>query len=1003
MIWSLCFPQERTRRARRSRCAWTPALALALVLFPSGPLLAQTGQITGTVTSVGTALPLADVLVSVRGTQLSGQTNQDGRFLILNVPAGEHQVEAQLIGYGQETRTVTVAAGGTVTADFALRTRAVELEGLVVTGTAIAAQKREVGNSISLIPAETIESLPGLGIEDILRGRTLGVTVSGSTNQPGAGSRLMLRGVNSVYGRQEPLVYIDGVRMFSDAWESSNGSLQGAESVTGLAGINPADIERIEIIKGAAASTLYGTEASAGVIQVFTKRGRAGAPRWTLNLENTLVRPGHVGPEEDPTGLQVNRCNVRGPFWPDSIPLDPTCPSNGSWLRNGWGRAVDVNVRGGSEDVTYFLSTGYDKETSVINWDDGDGAQSFNVRGNFQFNGFEDFQIRLNSNYRRQDIDWIPQGDSDEGLLYNVVRVFDDNTDNQDARVFDKVSNQIINHFNFSTNINWAASDNFRHRLNLGVDWSNSHYITTRPFEYFDNPEGTRTVDIENRRFLTADYAASFASGIPGLPDDFTSVLSIGGQYTATEDTGNRTDVNTAPGPGNWTLINYENRTNTNEDYQGRRSGGFFLQEQFGWANRLFVTAGFRADSHSDFGDDLDHKYFFLIYPKLQATYTISDHEFWPTWWGTSRLRFAYGESGEPPPPGVQVIQFQASSLADENDLGFIIINQGNPEIGPEITREWELGADGSLFDNRLSYEFTRWERKTYDGLIPISPPPSNGIAEDVFLNIGGWSGEGYEAMLDYLAIDAANFQLNVNARYQYQDTKMGTLSNDPNETLNLGYENRYKPGVTMPSYINNRQTNPDAMGELPVYSDTMEVFGPTYPPNEASMGLKTTLWNRLTLDGFLFAQWGHVLFDDMAQELNDEGGWWAPCKAIDEQVRAFLNEEPGSSIANLRSKDIARCSQDYSDNQDWISEADFIRLGTVSASFRLPESWLQRLNGKINQATLQVQAFNLWLWTRFDGVHPDALVNTVAEIDRAAGFILPPPKRFTVSLRANF
>lgn len=132
-------------------------------------------------------------------------------------------------------------------------------------------------------------------------------------------------------------------------------------------------------------------------------------------METTLAAPTHVGPEEDPTGLQVNRCNLRGPFWPDSIPIDPTCPSSGSWLRNGWGRSVDMNVRGGAEDLTYFLSTGYEKETSVINWEDGDGAQSFNLRGNFQFDGFEDLQIRLNSSYRRQDIDWIPQGDNAKG------------------------------------------------------------------------------------------------------------------------------------------------------------------------------------------------------------------------------------------------------------------------------------------------------------------------------------------------------------------------------------------------------------------------------------------------------------------------------------------------------------------------------------------------------------------------------------------------------------
>lgn len=259
----------------RSKAARSASLALALTAIAfaiAAPLTAQqTGQITGIVTSGGTGLPLPDVQVSVSGTQLGAQTNQDGRFLIQDVPVGEHDVVAQLIGYGEERTVATVTAESPANVEVELRTRAVELEGLVVTGTAIAAQKREVGNSISLSTAEQIASIPGAGVEDILRGRTLGATVSGTANQPGAGSRLMLRGVNSVNGRQEPLVYVDGVRVMSDAWESASGSLKGAESVTGLSGINPTDIDRIEVIKGASASTLYGTEASAGVIQIFTK------------------------------------------------------------------------------------------------------------------------------------------------------------------------------------------------------------------------------------------------------------------------------------------------------------------------------------------------------------------------------------------------------------------------------------------------------------------------------------------------------------------------------------------------------------------------------------------------------------------------------------------------------------------------------------------------------------------------------------------------------------
>ena len=343
------FLRKRPPRCGLRRQGWCAGgMALALAIFTAVPISAQqTGTVTGTVTGRNTGSPLGDVQVSITGTGLGQLSNQDGRFLIINVPVGEHTITAQLIGYGEASQTINVTAGTPVVVDLALSIRAVQLEGMVVTGTATGASRREVGNSIDLVTAEQIEALPVTTVEDILRGRTLGVTVSGQSSQPGAGQRVLLRGVNSIQGRNEPLVYIDGVRMMSDAWEGSNGSMDGNESATGLAGIDPRDIERIEVIKGAAASTLYGTEAAAGVIQIFTKRGRAGAARWTANMDQTFTKAGHVGPKEDPTGLHLNDCTFGGPLRPDRdhprsrLPRQRKLAQGGSWAevgceRPGW-------------------------------------------------------------------------------------------------------------------------------------------------------------------------------------------------------------------------------------------------------------------------------------------------------------------------------------------------------------------------------------------------------------------------------------------------------------------------------------------------------------------------------------------------------------------------------------------------------------------------------------------------------------------------------------------
>jgi hypothetical protein len=525
-----------------------------------------------------------------------------------------------------------------------------------------------------------------------------------------------------------------------------------------------------------------------------------------------------------------------------------------------------------------------------------------------------------------------------------------------------------------------------------------------KPWGYFLKADGERTLDIEDNRTITVDYASSFSSGIPLLNSDFTSVLSVGGQYTAVERLGNRTDVEGFIGPGAKVLENAEDAFNFNEDYDGRKNGGFFVQEQIGWRNRLFVTAGFRADSHSNFGDDLENDYFFLFYPKLQATYTLSDHSFWPSWWETSRIRAAYGESGEPPPPGESLVYWQASSLADENALGFIIQNQGNPKIGPERTREYEVGLDGSFMLGKFNYTATAYYRETYDGLVSIAPPPSNGIAENLFQNIGSWEAKGIETALDVLVYDGLDVQVSMNGRYQWNETKMIQLSNNPNDALNLDYLQTFRPGIPMPSQWQPKLINGDSVGVLPQYTDTSVYLGPSFPPHEASFGLTTTLWNRLTFDAFAFAQWGHVLYDDLAQEVQGSyGGFWEPCKEINDQVNAWFEDPDTGTLDGLTARQIAQCSEQYSNNEDWVNKGDYIRLGTANISYRLPERWLERIPGGIEQATVQLQGQNLFLWTKFDGVHPDALLNTAATVDRSAGYILPPPRRFTLNLRLNF
>ena len=977
-----------------------PALSMLAVLcavLSAEPLAAQEarGSVLVRVTERATNAPMADVVVRVVGTQVSQVTNAAGQALLLNVPVGRQTVTTQRLGFGTTSDTVVVAAGQTAALAVTLNESAVQLEGLVVTGTATGAQRREIGNSMTVVTSEQIQKIGAQNFEDLLRGRALGVSVTGSSGTAGAGSDLTLRGVSSVNGRNDPLIYVDGVRLPSGLPEGSTGEAE--EHASFLGSINPADIDRIEVIKGPAASALYGTEATAGVIQIFTKKGQAGPPRWTLNVSQGLSTIGHVGPSLDPTGLHVNDCTRQLTFDSTTYKFgilnerDPGCPSSGSWVRDAHVQKYNLSARGGAGDVTYYLSGGWDNTQGVVA---PQGAKNLTLRGNFTFNGLRNLEITMSNMYSRRDIVWIPNGDQTEGLLYNVARgPFGETPGNNDAVVLDMELDQFINHFNSAANISWTPSASFRHRLNIGLDFSNSHYITEEPWLFWNNPEGSRTADVENQRVITFDYAGSWHRA---LPWNLTSTLSWGGQYNQGEHLGVRGDAFTFIGPGDKVLQNGEEFT-AQEDRDVTESGGFMLQSQIGWRNRLFVTAGLRADTHSAFGSDYTVDQKFTMFPKLQAAYTISDHSFWPKWWETFRIRSAFGVSGDPPGVDDPVTYFQVAGT-DENQLGFIIQNQGNPGIGPERATEWEYGLDGSLLNGRLAYELTGYQRKTTDGRIFVTPPSSNGIAESIPVNTGEWKARGFEGSIDVLALERDAFRLSLNAGYQWNRTEMVDLGSPEFANFSFNYLNQYRTGYPMPSLWDEKVINADSVGVLPIYSDTVEYFGPTRPPHELSLGTSLTLFDRLTIDAFGVGQYGHVLYDDLAQEMATEGLWPA-CFETNVRVEQFQAGNT-NAIAGLTAGQIAKCSQDYATDGDWTESANYFRMQSVTANYRVPESILRF---GFTQAVVTFQATNLFTITNFSGLYPDALIRPLEQTARGAGYILPPPRTYTLGFRLNF
>ena len=291
-------------RLNTIRTGFGAMLALATFLLAAPRCLAAQGaNVEGTITDAASRAPIADAQITVEGTRLQGVTNARGYYRISNIPAGTVTLQVRRIGYKTLSTAVTLAEGQNFTGDYAITASVVMLEEVVVTGTAGKQERRAQGALVEDLSISDLSAKMPLGsATDALQSRVPGVSVTSASGSSGTSNQIRIRGAASISLSNEPLLYIDGVRVVS------GGAAQfftGGQAYERLNDLEPEDIESMEIVKGPAAATLYGSDATAGVIQVITKRGRPGAGRFTQSVTWITTRSTEISPRGRTTALAV--------------------------------------------------------------------------------------------------------------------------------------------------------------------------------------------------------------------------------------------------------------------------------------------------------------------------------------------------------------------------------------------------------------------------------------------------------------------------------------------------------------------------------------------------------------------------------------------------------------------------------------------------------------------------------------------------------------------------
>ncbi|HEX7119582.1 MAG TPA: SusC/RagA family TonB-linked outer membrane protein [Longimicrobiales bacterium] len=758
-------------RAKHCLCV----LLLGLLAPPA--LRAQSaGQITGVVTSAAGA-PLPNATVAVQGTELGAVTQANGRYLILNVPAGEYTLEVTLIGYATQTKTVTVVAGAPAIADFQLSVEALALDEVVVIG--YGTQEREsITGAVASIQSEQFVQGPARDAAALIAGKLPGLAVSVPSGDPTEETEINLRGITTLNGSRNPLVLVDGVP----------GSLNT---------VAPQDIESISVLKDGSAAAIYGTRGSNGVILITTKRheGQGATIRYTGDVSYSTIykRPDFLtaddyrrliaeGYEFEDLGYETD--------WVDQV------------LRNPLSQRHNVTISGGAENTNYTASLSYEDRQGIFLRSDN---QLVTARANIRHTMFDgrlsveaNLLSRTRNNYsgasfnyawrqalirnptdrmKTEDGMWQERGTyfytNPLGLINETNGEFERRT----QRLHGTVAYAPIEGLRFSvmggitrvSDLSGGATT-FKHvettqSGNNGTAWRSAGSGVDRILELtgtFDRALGDHSVTLLGG-YSYQDFVDEWFNA-----DNFDFPTDLFGYHQL--------------GEGN--ALN-EGRADMDSGKSGYKLIGFFGRLNYDWQNRFLFMASVRYEGNSRFG--ADHKW--GLFPAVSAGWRLSEESFMDAlpWVDELRLRAGYGVTGIAPTSSYQSLtSYEYGSRFLYNGRwvqGIEPARNPNPDLRWEQKEEINVGMNFALFGERLRGEFDVYRRNTYDMLYNYDVPVPPYLYGSILANVGHMRNDGMEAMLSYDVIDNGSFRWTTSVNWSTNSNKLVSLSNDLYQT----------------------------------------------------------------------------------------------------------------------------------------------------------------------------------------------------------------------------
>ncbi|HVS60840.1 MAG TPA: TonB-dependent receptor [Gemmatimonadaceae bacterium] len=972
----------------------------------------QGGTVVGQVTDASTRQGIVRAVVQIEGTPLGANTDQDGRYRIVNVPAGAHTVVARRIGYTPTRQTVTVTGDQSITANLVLQTAATSLDQVIITGTVGAQERREIGNAVSTInAADQLSKSEAPNLATLLNARASSVSVVQNTGRLGAGPNIQIRGASSLGLDNNPLIYIDGVRV-----NNSTGSGPSTSSSTAYGGqnsnvagrlndINPEAIESIQIIKGPAAATIYGTEAANGVIQIITKKGSGTKPQLSLQVQGGSIyfrdAEGRL-----PTNYAKDSAGTIVPF--NAVAAEKALGT--PLFKTGQTRAYNLGLSGGLGLATYYLSTNYENDLGV---EPNNSVRQFSAHANLNLTASPKLDVGTSLNFVQAanhlgaDVGLsamlgavlahplLFSAPGAEGFYPNVPPRFPQTIfDNSDG----------INRFTGSVTINHRPAGWFSQRLIAGIDYTGEDARALEKFAPADlapfalaTPAGQIGQTLTSITVATADYTGTVKVN---LSRALTSSSSVGGQFYRTEAAQSFLGGMEFPGAGLSTVSATATALPSTQTQVINTTIGGYGQQEFGFRNRLFLTGALRIDNNSAFGE----KFKLITYPKVGASWVVSEEPFWRAGFiNTLKLRAAYGESGRAP-AAFTALRTYTPVQGPLGTNAFTAGSFGNLNLKPERGKETEAGFESELF-GRLNLDFTYYNKRTFNEIIAQPIAPSSGFFGSQFQNLGQVNNHGLELQATLQVLTRETLAWEIAGNFSTATNKIVNLGGLPSLVTATGQVNVV--GSPIQSFFSRRVVSATqdpttgavsnvlcdgGPGKTPVAcsSAPFVYIGTPTPTSTGSIANTVTLFRRLRLYALVDWRRGHKLYN--ANELFRCAG--ALGAGLCDANFNPLKYSPRYVAETSPFVAFALSAQDQ-----FIQDASFVKLREVSATYTLPD----RFSRGFQHASFTVSARELRLWTNYRGPDPEVSAFAGSSLSAQDQGLIPPLSRLTATLNLVF